>query len=266
MRRGAAGRPLLGLYIPAAVAVLFILVPLVGLLTHASWADIGDALTSSAALTALRLSLECSLLAVIVSAIVGVPLAYLLARTTCAAAASCAGWCCCPWCCPRWWVASRCSPRSAGARRSGRAPQPVRGDPALQHRRGGDGGGLRGPAVPGDHGGGRPAPARRRLRGGGGDAGCASLASLLADHHAPVAPSLTAGAALCWARALGEFGATITFAGSFPGTTETLPLAAYSAFEGSGAVSRAITLSLILLVISVAVLVGLRDRWLGAVA
>jgi len=81
-----------------------------------------------------------------------------------------------------------------------------------------------------------------------------------------LAPSLTAGAALCWARALGEFGATITFAGSFPGTTETLPLAAYSAFEGSGAVSRAITLSLILLVISVAVLVGLRDRWLGTVA
>jgi molybdate transport system permease protein len=81
-----------------------------------------------------------------------------------------------------------------------------------------------------------------------------------------LAPSLTAGAALCWARALGEFGATITFAGSFPGTTETLPLAAYSAFEGSGAVSRAITLSLILLVISVSVLVGLRDRWLGTVA
>jgi molybdate transport system permease protein len=79
-----------------------------------------------------------------------------------------------------------------------------------------------------------------------------------------VAPSLAAGAALAWARALGEFGATITFAGSFPGTTQTLPLDAYAAFEGSGEVERAITLSLILLVISVAILVGLRDRWLGA--
>jgi molybdate transport system permease protein len=79
-----------------------------------------------------------------------------------------------------------------------------------------------------------------------------------------IGPSLLAGAALAWARALGEFGATITFAGSFPGTTQTLPLAAYAAFEGSGEVERAITLSLILLAISVAILVGLRDRWLGA--
>ena len=78
------------------------------------------------------------------------------------------------------------------------------------------------------------------------------------------APSIAAGAALCWARALGEFGATITFAGSFPGTTETLPIAAYSSFEGSGQVGEAITLSLLLLAISILVLVVLRDRWLGA--
>src|SRR6266581_3499970 len=42
-----------------------------------------------------------------------------------------------------------------------------------------------------------------------------------------IAPSLFAGAALCWARALGEFGATITFAGNFPGVTQTMPLAVY---------------------------------------
>ena len=66
------------------------------------------------------------------------------------------------------------------------------------------------------------------------------------------------------ARALGEFGATITFAGSYPGTTETLPIAAYSSFEGSGNVATAITLSLVLLTISILVLVVLRDRWLGA--
>jgi molybdate transport system permease protein len=78
------------------------------------------------------------------------------------------------------------------------------------------------------------------------------------------APSIAAGAALCWARALGEFGATITFAGSYPGTTETLPIAAYSSFEGSGQVGMAITLSLLLLAISILVMVVLRDRWLGA--
>ena len=71
-----------------------------------------------------------------------------------------------------------------------------------------------------------------------------------------------AGAALSWARALGEFGATITFAGSFAGRTETLPLA-ISAALGTD-VRAAILLSLVLLAVSVAVLAGLRDRWLGA--
>src|SRR5215813_4749653 len=42
-----------------------------------------------------------------------------------------------------------------------------------------------------------------------------------------VRPSIAAGAALCWARALGEFGATITFAGNFAGRTQTIPLAVY---------------------------------------
>jgi len=79
-----------------------------------------------------------------------------------------------------------------------------------------------------------------------------------------LAPSLITGSALCWARALGEFGATITFAGSFPGTTQTVPLAAYAAFQGSGEVERAITLSFILLAISSAVLLGLRRRPVGS--
>ena len=75
-----------------------------------------------------------------------------------------------------------------------------------------------------------------------------------------IAPSLAAGAVLCWARALGEFGATITFAGSFPGQTETMPIAVYYALETDP--DAAIALSLILLVVSIAVLVSLRDRWL----
>ena len=74
-----------------------------------------------------------------------------------------------------------------------------------------------------------------------------------------VAPSLGAGAALCWVRALGEFGATITFAGNLPGTTQTLPLAAYLALESR--LEGAIVLSLVLLVCSLLVLVLLRDRW-----
>jgi molybdate transport system permease protein len=73
--------------------------------------------------------------------------------------------------------------------------------------------------------------------------------------------SLQAGAVLAWARALGEFGATITFAGNVPGRTQTLPLAVYLALETRP--EAAFALSLVLLVVSLAVLVGLRRRWLG---
>ena len=77
-----------------------------------------------------------------------------------------------------------------------------------------------------------------------------------------VAPGIAAGAVLCWARALGEFGATITFAGNFPGRTQTMPLAVYLALETDP--DAAIVLSLILLAVSVAILAGLRDRWVDA--
>jgi molybdate transport system permease protein len=74
-----------------------------------------------------------------------------------------------------------------------------------------------------------------------------------------VAPGIAAGTVLAWARALGEFGATITFAGSFPGTTRTMPLEIYLALEtDSGA---ALLLSVLLLGASIFVLVLLRDRW-----
>ena len=77
-----------------------------------------------------------------------------------------------------------------------------------------------------------------------------------------IAPSVFAGAVLCWARALGEFGATITFAGNLPGTTQTLPLAVYIALETRPEV--AIMLSVVLLAVSLAILVAMRDRYLRA--
>ena len=75
-------------------------------------------------------------------------------------------------------------------------------------------------------------------------------------------PGLVAGAVLCWARALGEFGATITFAGNTPGRTQTIPLQVYLLIE-SGRLESALVLSLVMVAISVAVLVGLQGRWLG---
>jgi molybdate transport system permease protein len=75
-----------------------------------------------------------------------------------------------------------------------------------------------------------------------------------------IVPSVIAGAVLSWARALGEFGATITFAGNIVGKTQTLPLAVYLALEGDP--NLAVALSLVLLVVSLVVIVALRDRWL----
>lgn len=74
-----------------------------------------------------------------------------------------------------------------------------------------------------------------------------------------IAPGVSAGAVLCFCRALGEFGATITFAGSFPGTTQTLPIATYLELQTDP--DAAIALALVLMLVSVLVLVGLRDRW-----
>jgi molybdate transport system permease protein len=76
-----------------------------------------------------------------------------------------------------------------------------------------------------------------------------------------VMPGVIAGTVLCWARALGEFGATITFAGNFPGRTTTMPLAVYLALETDP--DAAIVLSIVLLLVSVAVLAGLRDKWIS---
>ncbi len=74
-------------------------------------------------------------------------------------------------------------------------------------------------------------------------------------------PALIAGAVLAWARSLGEFGATITFAGNYPGTTRTLPLEVYTQLQADP--DAAIVVSLLLLIICVGVLAALRGRWLG---
>jgi molybdate transport system permease protein len=74
-----------------------------------------------------------------------------------------------------------------------------------------------------------------------------------------IGPFLGAGAVLAWARALGEFGATITFAGNLPETTQTIPLAVYAQLQREP--GDAIALSLVLVAISLVVLVSLRNRW-----
>ncbi len=79
-----------------------------------------------------------------------------------------------------------------------------------------------------------------------------------------IRPALLAGAALAWARALGEFGATITFAGSFPGRTQTLPLLVYSTLDTDP--GAALALSFVLLAVAVVVLGLLRDFWFAGMS
>lgn len=76
-----------------------------------------------------------------------------------------------------------------------------------------------------------------------------------------IRPALVTGVALAWARAMGEFGATITFAGNVPGRTQTMPLATYLALESDP--DRALLLSLVMIGVSFGVLVGLRRHWFG---
>ena len=79
-----------------------------------------------------------------------------------------------------------------------------------------------------------------------------------------LAPQIVAGAVLAWARALGEFGATITFAGNFRGETQTMPLAVFEALQSDP--GAATILSLVLVVVSLGILIALRGRFIGATA
>jgi len=247
----------------AAGALALVGLPLAGLAQRVPWSTIGTDLRQHEALQALRLSVVCSLGALALSAVLGLPLAWVLARHR--------------------------FPGRSLARALVTLPMvvpPVVGGIALLYafgRRGFAGRWLyavTGWRLPFTAGGAIlaetfvampflvvTAEAAFRSHDRRAEEAAATLGASPAYRFRrvtlpAVAPSLAAGAALCWARALGEFGATITFAGNFPGTTQTMPLAIYLDIE-SGNDGVALALSLVLLVVSLLVLVTLRDRWLG---
>ncbi len=257
-----ARRPPLGLLVPAGLAVALILIPLAGLLQHVPWASLPQQVTSEPVLTALRLSLECSLLAVTVSLALGVPLAWMLARSR--------------------------FPGRAVVRAVVTLPMvlpPVVGGVALllafgAHGFAGEALSHLGITLPFTTAGAVVAEtfvampflviaveaglrqADQRYEEAAATLGAGAWLRFWRVTLPIIAPSLGAGAALTWARALGEFGATITFAGNLPGTTQTMPLAVYVALETD--TPGAIALSLVMLVVSLAVLISLRHRWLGS--
>ena len=256
-------RPPLLLLVPGVAAVGLLTVPLVALLARVSWSTLGSDLTSSVALDALRLSLVCSLAATGLSVVLGLPLAWLLARTEFRGKSVLRAITVLPLVLP---------PVVAGVAlllafgRDGLLGRPLFDWFGIQFTFSTAGVVLAETFVA------MPflivtVEAALQTTDIRFEEVAASLgAGRWATFRLVTAPmiwsSLIAGAALTWARALGEFGATITFAGDIEGRTQTLPLAVYLSLEGSERV--AVALSLLLLVISFAVLVALRGRWLGA--
>jgi molybdate transport system permease protein len=250
------------LAVPATVAVAFLLLPLAGLLVRAPWRSLDRVLAESQVVDALRLSLICASAATVVSLLFGVPLA---------------------------WVLARAQFRGRGLLRAlvtlPLVLPPVVGGVALLlafGRRGIVGQYLDswfGFTLPFSTLGvvvaetfvampflivtveGAFRTADRGYEEAAATLGASRLTVFRRVTLPLLAPSLVAGSVLCWARALGEFGATITFAGNFPGRTQTMPIAVYLALERDP--KAAIALSLVLLAVSVAILVGLRERWLN---
>ena len=253
-------RPPLLLVVLGAVALSVFALPLLGLLARAPWSNLGEILAREVVIDALRLSIITSSVATLIAAIFGVPLAWLLARVEFPGRGLVRGIVTLPLVLP-----------------------PVVGGAALLFALGGRGligrplneaTGLLLPfsiwgvvlantfvAMPFlvitveaalrslDH----------RFEGAAASLG-ASPGNVLRRVTLPmISSSLVAGLVLTWARALGEFGATITFAGNLAGRTQTLPLAVFVALESDREV--AVALSLVMVAISLAVLLALRDRW-----
>jgi molybdate transport system permease protein len=266
-------RPPVAVVVVAALAVGLFALPLVGLLRRASWSTFVADLTSPEALAALRLSLVCSSAATVLSIALGLPLAWTLARVPFPGKGVVRALVLLPLVLPP--VVGGVALLAAFSRRG------LIGEPLYAWTSDG--------AVLGWLPGG---PIQLTFTTAGAvlaetfvalpffvitvegalrsmDVRYEDVAATLGARRfttfrrvtAPlVAPSLVAGAVLAWARALGEFGATITFAGNIEGRTQTLPLAVYLLLESNADV--AIALSLVLLAVSLLVIVLLRDRWL----
>lgn len=253
--RGAGAVPV-WLALPAFVGIAFLVLPLTALIGRADWSTLWSDVVSPATIEALWLSLWTAFVATVICAVLGIPLAIYMARA-------------------RPWIASL-------LRAVTMIPlilPPMVGGVALLYLAGRNGWlgqglssvGIQLPftsaavviaqvfvafpflvlAVEGAVRGLDP-----ELPLAAADLGATPFQTLVRVTIPLAGPGLTAGLTLCFARAVGEFGATALFAGNSPGTTRTMPLAIYTAFNGAGvSQGTAVALALVLLVVAIAVLI-----------
>ena len=251
----------LGLLALGAAALLIL--PLVGLVLRTPWSQASQLITSPAFVAALRLSLVCSLAALVVSTLLGVPLAWVLARREFPGKTLLRALCVLPMVLPP--VVGGVALLLAFGRRG------VVGAPLLE---------ATGFSLPFTTAGVVMAEVfvampflvvtveaalralDRRYEDAAATLGASRWMIFRRVTVPNAAPAIVAGAVLCWARALGEFGATVTFAGNLQGRTQTMPLAVFLTLESDR--EAALALSLMLIVVSLAVLVPMRDRWLAS--
>lgn len=246
----------------ATVAVFLLVVPLVALAWRTPWGDIGSLITDPQVADALRVSLEASLWSLALATVLGVPLAWVLARLDFPG--------------KRWLRALATLPMVLPPVVAGVAlllafgRRGLVGEPIAE---------VSGFSLPFTMAGVVVAgtfvsmpflvvtleaafrSVDRRFEEAAATLGGRRGFVFLRVTLPMVLPSLGAGMALCWARALGEFGATITFAGNLPGRTQTMPLAVFLQLESKP--EAAYLLSFLLLAVAVGVLVAARSRALG---
>lgn len=245
----------------AVVAITFVSLPLLSILIRTPWSDVTDILSQETTRQALFVSLQTSVIAAVISCLFGVPLAWMLARSSAKGIPVVRIICITPMVLPPvvggialltafgrqgivgrylydWWDISLPFTRTAVVMSQIFVAMPFlvlaveaafrQSDQGLEK-------------------------AARTLG--------ASPVRVFFTIAIPAArPAIVAGLALAWARSLGEFGASITFAGSFPGRTQTLPMAVYELVSVDYRLS--LVLSLVLILISVGVLAAMRDRWM----
>lgn len=261
MRAGRRSQPTPAMLVALGLlALAFFALPLIGLLARTPWSKLPEILSREIVRDAFRLSIVTSSLATVFAAILGVPLAWLLARAEFRGRGLIRGIVTLPLVLP-----------------------PVVGGAALLFALGGRGvigeplNQATGLLLPFSTWGvvlantfvampflvitveGALRSLDRRFEGAAATLGATPWSTLRRVTLPMISSSLLAGLILTWARALGEFGATITFAGNLAGRTQTLPLAVFVALESDREV--AIALSLLMVAISLTVLLTLRDRW-----